>query len=285
MTSSQMKRFIMKIYMTAAILLLVATANTEAAIIIYSYDSLNRLTAVSANTGNLINYQYDSAGNRLSQKRAAGAPLVVLASPSVGGGVAGGGNFPVGSLHSISAQPASGWALADWSDGVTQLNRLITIPSGGATYTAYFSKTPFLLWQEAHFTADQLADPGISGANADPDGDGITNAQEFAHSLDPETPNADKITVGITHRGNKPIVTRNSILTIRGTTSSLADIVRVEYRLGSKGKFKPAIGTASWHFKIHLTIGTNTITVRAINIKGTISKTTTIKVIRQGISH
>ena len=43
----------------------------------------------------------------------------------------------------------------------------------------------FAVWQNSHFTLEQLADALISGPAADPDGDGISNAQEYRLGLPP----------------------------------------------------------------------------------------------------
>ena len=43
-------------------------------------------------------------------------------------------------------------------------------------------------WLQANFTPTELADPTISGDNADPDHDGIVNELEYAFGLDPKTP-------------------------------------------------------------------------------------------------
>jgi hypothetical protein len=40
-------------------------------------------------------------------------------------------------------------------------------------------------WQAVHFTAAQLADPRLSGDDADPDHDGLANLLEYACGLDP----------------------------------------------------------------------------------------------------
>lgn len=40
-------------------------------------------------------------------------------------------------------------------------------------------------WNTLHFTAAELADPTISGGDADPDGDGFTNDEEFQFQTDP----------------------------------------------------------------------------------------------------
>ncbi len=46
-------------------------------------------------------------------------------------------------------------------------------------------ETPFLIWRETNWTASQAADEAISGAQADPDGDGIPNALEYFLDLNP----------------------------------------------------------------------------------------------------
>jgi hypothetical protein len=69
------------------------------------------------------------------------ATLSVTAYPSDGGSVAGSGTFAVGSSQQISATANSSWTFAGWSDSVTTNPRTVTVPSGGATYTADFTPT------------------------------------------------------------------------------------------------------------------------------------------------
>lgn len=56
-----------------------------------------------------------------------------------------------------------------------------------AEITARFSDRPdfFSEWRGRFFSPTELADPAISGLEADPDGDGITNAGEYAFGTDP----------------------------------------------------------------------------------------------------
>ena len=45
-------------------------------------------------------------------------------------------------------------------------------------------------WATLYFTPAELTDPLISGRNADPDGDGMTNQLEYALGADPRTPDS-----------------------------------------------------------------------------------------------
>jgi hypothetical protein len=98
------------------------------------------------------------------------ATITVQANPGSGGSVSGGGTYPVGTNVQISASANSGWTFTGWGDGNTQNPRTITVPSGGATYTANFSQ------QTAVITVQ--ANPGsggtVSGAGTYPVG---TNVQ------------------------------------------------------------------------------------------------------------
>ena len=89
-------------------------------------------------------YVADTANSRITKGTPSSQqPMVtisVYAYPSNSGTVSGGGMYPIASLQSISANANSGWIFTDWSDGNTQNPRTITVPTGGATYTANFSQ-------------------------------------------------------------------------------------------------------------------------------------------------
>jgi hypothetical protein len=59
----------------------------------------------------------------------------------------------------------------------------------GTKLTARFSVSPdyFTTWRPEHFTTAELSDLGISGLDADPDGDLLTNAAEYAFGSDPRS--------------------------------------------------------------------------------------------------
>lgn len=62
----------------------------------------------------------------------------------------------------------------------------------------------FASWSADVFSAAELADDGISGTGADPDGDGLVNLLEFALGLDPKASDAaDAVTGGMVNLGGQ----------------------------------------------------------------------------------
>ena len=84
------------------------------------------------------------------------AAINVQANPSNGGSVGGGGSYTVGSSQQIFANASSGWMFTGWSDGGSQTHN-ITVPAGGATYTANFS--------QQQQTSGSITSTTFSGAN------------------------------------------------------------------------------------------------------------------------
>ena len=72
-------------------------------------------------------------------------------------------------------------------------------------------------WSSAHFNAVQQANTSLSGPNADPDGDGISNLLEYALGLDPLAAGASPVSVSLANDGTSgPYLT----LTYRRSTST-----------------------------------------------------------------
>ena len=96
-------------------------------------------TVVSTSAG----YTFTLTGNEtlVANFTANLATITVNANPTAGGTVTGGGTFAVGLQVQISAAAAMFYAFAAWSDGNTDNPRTITVPAGGASYTALFNKT------------------------------------------------------------------------------------------------------------------------------------------------
>ena len=68
-------------------------------------------------------------------------------------------------------------------------NVSLSSTNAGGTGTASLVltvQTPFAAWQNAYFTATELNNPAISGPNATPAGDGITNLMKYALNLNPK---------------------------------------------------------------------------------------------------
>jgi hypothetical protein len=70
------------------------------------------------------------------------AVVTLIAAPSDGGTVSGGGTFEIGSEVQITATANTGWMFTEWNDGDTQNPRTITVPLGGSAYAAGFEFVP-----------------------------------------------------------------------------------------------------------------------------------------------
>jgi sugar lactone lactonase YvrE len=79
-------------------------------------------------------------------------------------------------------------------------------------------------------------------------------------------PAAAAVTLKIS--GRKKLTTAAKKIIIKGTASCADGIARIEYRVGKKGGFHIATGTASWSFKAKLNPGKNLITIHAIGTTG-----------------
>ena len=80
--------------------------------------------------------------------------------------------------------------------------------SNAATVTP---AAPFALWQNNQFTPQELANPLISGPTADPDGDGLTNDQEYLFGLPPKAGNpSPSPTIALS--GNQITLSFNAVL-------------------------------------------------------------------------
>lgn len=83
----------------------------------------------------------------------------------------------------------------------------------------------------------------------------------------------------LTISGSVPKKTTSKSIVIKGTASDAYGVSKVQYRVGS-GPVKTATGTTSWQFKATLALGTNTITVNAVDSVGNVSSSKVIKVKR-----
>jgi hypothetical protein len=69
---------------------------------------------------------------------------------------------------------------------VTDAGYLVGSPAQG---TVFIQDAPWDAWRLEHFTAQEIADPAVSGEHADPDQDRLPNLLEFAFHFDPRSPN------------------------------------------------------------------------------------------------
>jgi autotransporter-associated beta strand protein len=127
--------------------------------------------------------------------------LTVTASPAEGGSTTGAGTYNQGSTQPITATPASGWQLVNWTGtGITAPNSASTTVSIDAakTITANFTQINpdandngiLDEWEESHFGN---ANQGSNNPGADEEGDGLSNLLEYALDTHPLQPNASPL--------------------------------------------------------------------------------------------
>jgi hypothetical protein len=84
------------------------------------------------------------------------------------------------------------------SDGLTATWTSSSITVSGDSASIPLADAPvlielvprFTVWQQAHFSAAELADTAVSGDTADPDADGLANLIEYALGSDPRVPSS-----------------------------------------------------------------------------------------------
>jgi subtilisin family serine protease len=121
-----------------------------------------------------------------------------MAAPQVAGAVALARLINDGEIcNALAGKCASGKRL-DVSALVVDTTPDIVVGSGGSTFDTFgsYGTAPFSVgspaqaraeWREANFSATELLVENVSGDNADPDGDGLTNVIEYALGTDPQT--------------------------------------------------------------------------------------------------
>jgi hypothetical protein len=104
----------------------------------------------------------------------------------------GGGPYPLMSEVILTAVGTSEFGFSSWSGDASGSNNpvMLTMDSD-KTVTANFVLTliGFPLWRYGLFNAEERADESLSGAQADFDGDGLSNLEEYLRGTNPKEPN------------------------------------------------------------------------------------------------
>jgi hypothetical protein len=96
--------------------------------------------------------------------------------------------IPVGaSSATVTIAPITdAQAEGDETVTLTLANHLAYAIGGASTATVTMADRPFDAWRFSEFTTLELSDPQVSGAEADPDQDGLENLEEYAFQLPPK---------------------------------------------------------------------------------------------------
>ena len=105
-----------------------------------------------------------------------------------------GSPYPHLSKVTLTAVANEDYAFSNWSgDAAGNANPLIVTMDADKTITANFvlALSGFSLWRFTQFTEEERKDDELSGPQADYDGDGLTNFEEYLLSTNPKDPNTD----------------------------------------------------------------------------------------------
>ena len=142
--------------------------------------------------------ELDGATGVFTLTRSGATNIPLLVPLSVGGTAQAGVNYtalptsvviPAGATSATVTVTPIGDALAQ-GDRTVVLSVAVdfSVAAGSpASATVTIQDKPYDAWRFAHFDSGQLADTGVSGDSADPDGDGFTNLLEYALGGDPLT--------------------------------------------------------------------------------------------------
>ncbi len=124
------------------------------------------------------------------------ANITVQASPGNGGTVSGGGTYSIGARQQIAATANSGWTFTGWNGGSTNNPYTITVPAGGAAYTASFTNSTTDSvgdgipdwWRAQYFGGSGTNTNSVSCAACDADATGQNNFFKYVAGLNPTNP-------------------------------------------------------------------------------------------------
>ena len=225
--------------------------------------------------------------------------ITVVANPSNGGTVSGGGTYTVGSSQQISATANSGWTFTGWSDGGAQTHN-VTVPAGGATYTANF--------QQQTATITVVASPSNGGAVSGGGTYTVGSSQQISANANSgwtfigwsdggaQTHNVTVQAGGARLTANfvdvtKPTLTitapiagqhmTNALATVVGTASDNWKVAGVWYQLNSNAwnLVTTTNSFTNWTKTVTLLVGTNTLKTYALDLGGNFSVTNTLSVV------
>ena len=102
-----------------------------------------------------------------------------------------------------------------------------------------FVQQTYAQWKALHFNVSEQGNDAISGPRADPDNDGITNAQEYFHNLSPRAaPTAAERASALPEVAVEPTSGTPQFLTLTYRRSNRAIVAAIEHQIS------PAPGTA-----------------------------------------
>ena len=108
-------------------------------------------------------------------------------------------------LNSLAPDASGNDVDTDLNSSLTSSIAALTNSGSWPTNDLFAATLCYQAWRAKYFSTSELADPAVSGDDADPDGDGIPNLIEYASGTNPRVPNeAPKLVASLSASGGGP---------------------------------------------------------------------------------
>jgi hypothetical protein len=129
-------------------------------------------------------------------------------------------------VESATSNPLQIGSATESDDGLYRLVATNTVGNVTSQTARLFVQLTFDQWRSNRFTPSELADPSLSGSNADFDNDGLTNGQEYLHNMNPKI--ADN---GLSIQfGREPATGQPTFLTLTYRQSARTSGLAIQYQ-------------------------------------------------------
>ena len=161
-------------------------------------------------------------------------PIVVSASPSVGGTVSGAGTFPAGSSRTVAATPSSGYSFVNWTQNGSVMSTSSSYPftlNGDATLVANFAATGIIpldrsfAWNPGLMSQGGIPNRVVVCATLSPIGGGMDDSFQINNAI-ARCPNGQVVNLNAGNFTVNRLILVNKPITLRGAGAGVTVLTK-----------------------------------------------------------